>query len=52
MRFEDRLKIEYEVDEDTLVLTCATYDVADIGRKCDQTWHQQTDTWGRCKNYF
>ena len=34
MRFEDRLKIEYDVDEDTLGSAGAANDVANPGRKC------------------
>ena len=47
IRFEDRLKVEYDVNDETLSPACSADDVADACRKCHQAWYQRTDV-GRC----
>ncbi len=40
MRFEERLKIEMDIDENTLNQPIPPMMLANPGRKCDQTWDQ------------
>ena len=52
IRFEDRLQVQYEIAENTLMQPIPPMMLQTLGGKCNQTWHQQTGEWGNGNHCF